>query len=88
MWNEWNEAVVDDDFRLLAEIGIKLVRVFPLWSDFQPIEKVYGYGGDVALSEQVDRDRESHEHIIAAVQSLYHRASFVVIFFDIAYEDP
>lgn len=47
MWSNWNESVVDDDFRLLSEAKIKLVRVFPLWSDFQPIEKVYGYGGDV-----------------------------------------
>ncbi len=31
----------------MSEAKIKVARVFPLWSDFQPIEKIYGYGGDV-----------------------------------------
>lgn len=37
MWVDWDEEVVDDDFKLLSESGINTVRVFPLWSDFQPI---------------------------------------------------
>ena len=37
MWRNWNEKNVDDDFRLLSDIGIRTVRAFPLWSDFQPI---------------------------------------------------
>ena len=53
MWSRWDEKTVDDDFRQLSEIGIELARVFPLWSDFQPINKVYGYHGN---SEGISTD--------------------------------
>lgn len=43
MWRNWNEENVDNDFRLLSEIGVKIIRVFPLWCDFQPIKKMYIY---------------------------------------------
>ena len=47
MWRDWRPEVVDKDFQQLAENGIKVIRVFPLWPDFQPIQKVYGGGGSV-----------------------------------------
>lgn len=37
MWTEWDEKVVAKDIRKLAEIGCEYLRVFPLWSDFQPV---------------------------------------------------
>ena len=37
MWKNWDEAVVRKDLRLLSENGINVLRIFPLWSDFQPI---------------------------------------------------
>ncbi len=37
MWSQWSAETVDRDFALLAQYGCTLVRVFPLWSDFQPI---------------------------------------------------
>ncbi len=37
MWSEWDESVVEADFKNLAAIGCKVLRVFPLWSDFQPV---------------------------------------------------
>ncbi len=37
MWRNWNEKVVDEDFRVLSENGISVLRVFPLWPDFQPL---------------------------------------------------
>ena len=45
MWRNWDEDVVTEDFKQLSSIGIELVRVFPLWPDFQPLEVVYGYHG-------------------------------------------
>lgn len=47
MWDEWNEDVVREDFRALSEHGIKLLRVFPLWSVFQPIDLVTEYQGNM-----------------------------------------
>lgn len=47
MWRDWRPEVIDKDFRQLAANGIRVLRVFPLWPDFQPIQKVYGGGGSV-----------------------------------------
>lgn len=37
MWSDWRPEIVDDDLRRLAEAGLQVLRVFPLWPDFQPI---------------------------------------------------
>lgn len=41
MWREWEPAVIDDDLRRLSTAGLQLLRVFPLWPDFQPIDGLY-----------------------------------------------
>ena len=41
MWRQWDESVVEDDFRRFSENGLRLLRVFPLWSDFQPIKAMF-----------------------------------------------
>ena len=37
MWRRWDAKVVEDDFAALERQGLTLVRVFPVWRDFQPI---------------------------------------------------
>lgn len=37
MWSEWNENVIENDIKNLSAIGCEYLRVFPLWSDFQPV---------------------------------------------------
>ena len=37
MWRDWNPAQVERDFDLMVSHGIEVVRVFPLWPDFQPL---------------------------------------------------
>ncbi len=38
MWCEWNPEIVEEDLRRLAARDIRLLRVFPNWRDFQPLE--------------------------------------------------
>jgi len=45
MWRNWKPEIIEKDFKLLSENGIRLLRVFPLWPDFQPIYQVYSGGG-------------------------------------------
>lgn len=45
MWEQFNEETVERDLKVLSENGIGLLRVFPTWSYFQPIEELIGYGG-------------------------------------------
>lgn len=60
MWNRWDESVVIRDLDLLAEANIKVIRMFPLWSDFQPIENYRVGNGNIRV---VSRDA------VAAVDS-------------------
>lgn len=46
MWSNWEADVVRKDFRRLADNGVRVLRVFPLWPDFQPITMLYGQSGN------------------------------------------
>ncbi|KGE18736.1 glycoside hydrolase 5 family protein [Paenibacillus wynnii] len=41
MWSDWRPEQVDLDLKRLSEAGIEVIRAFPLWPDFQPIENMY-----------------------------------------------
>ena len=45
MWHDWDAAVVDADFAKLKSAGITMLRVFPLWPDFQPLCAMETPGG-------------------------------------------
>ena len=47
MWENFNEETIKNDLEILSKNGIKLLRVFPTWSFFQPIEEMVGYQGYV-----------------------------------------
>lgn len=47
MWRNWDAAQVDRDLAMLEENGITVLRVFPLWPDFQPIKQMYGVCGKI-----------------------------------------
>lgn len=47
MWRYFDESVVKADVKALAETGVRYMRVFPNWRDFQPVMKMYEWqGGD------------------------------------------
>ena len=45
MWSDWQPEVVAEDLALLAREGLQVLRVFPLWPDFQPLTQLYGGAG-------------------------------------------
>jgi len=45
MWSDWQPDVVDADLKQLADAGLQVLRVFPLWPDFQPITQLYTGAG-------------------------------------------
>ncbi len=53
MWKHWSAETVEKDMALFEQHGITLLRVFPLWPDFQPI-RLLQYGG----STNATTDRE------------------------------
>ncbi|HCE45976.1 MAG TPA: beta-mannanase [Lentisphaeria bacterium] len=48
MWADWRPEVVDRDFKTLSAAGVQVLRVFPLWPDFQPLTRQRGGGGSLA----------------------------------------
>jgi hypothetical protein len=45
MWSDWRAEVVEADLHQLAAAGIQVMRVFPLWPDFQPLTLLRDGGG-------------------------------------------
>ena len=39
MWRRWEPETVKMDIELLAASGVNMMRVFPLWNDFQPLTR-------------------------------------------------
>ena len=37
MWSQWRPDVIEKELAELAKNGVEVMRVFPLWSDFQPL---------------------------------------------------
>ena len=56
MWVNWDEAVIDHDLQLLSQNGLKYLRVFPNWRDFQPVCAFYG------ASNRVKEYRHTNGH--------------------------
>lgn len=40
MWRNWREDIVEKDFQLLSSYKLEILRVFPLWPDFQPLNRL------------------------------------------------
>ena len=62
MWRNWDEKVVEKDFKLLSANGIQALRVFPLWPDFQPITMLKGGGNhprEIRFGEEPLPDTEA-----------------------------
>lgn len=41
MWRDYDEGVVERDISVLAGLGVRYMRVFPNWRDFQPVRRLY-----------------------------------------------
>ena len=37
MWSQWRPDIADKELETLSRYGTRVMRVFPLWSDFQPL---------------------------------------------------
>lgn len=56
MWKKWNPEEVQKDLDALQKCGVKCLRVFPMWRDFQPVKKLYACKG--GLGEYVFGEEE------------------------------
>lgn len=79
MWREWNPQQVDADMALLEANGMSVIRVFPLWPDFQPLTAEYagaGYVRDIGQSGgPLKNDAGIDDEMIARFRYLCDSAS-------------
>src|SRR5260370_17787851 len=54
-WSQFDAGEVRDEFALIRELGLTLVRIFLLWDDFQP------------APDQVSRERLAHLPAVADI---------------------
>jgi len=54
MWRRWSAAAVSKDIAALSANGVNIMRVFPLWPDFQPLTRMLGGGGQDRGVAQAD----------------------------------
>jgi endo-1,4-beta-mannosidase len=47
MWHDWKPDIVESDLKQLSSGNIQVIRVFPIWPDFQPIYQFYGPAGSL-----------------------------------------
>lgn len=55
MWKNWDETSIEKDLERLSKHNIRVLRVFPLWRDFQPLRIHYGGPGilrEIRMNEQ------------------------------------
>ncbi len=61
MWKYWDEESVRKDLQELSKYGVRYLRVFPNWREFQPIHKLYGWAGtekEYRFADDVKADNE------------------------------
>ncbi len=71
MWRNWKADAVAKDFAALRANGIEIVRVFPLWPDFQPLTKLYECSGnfrEIRMNELPFPDTETGRAGVEAKQ--------------------
>ncbi len=64
MWQDWNENAVREDFCALKAHGVHVLRVFPLWSDFQPVIAAMTSGPYVREFRMADDSWPSNPHFL------------------------
>jgi len=47
MWKDWRPDVVEADLKQISDAGMQVIRVFPIWPDFQPIIQFYSGKGSL-----------------------------------------
>lgn len=72
MWAEFDLSTIKKDLALLSEHGVKILRVFPNWRDFQPVKPVYrGKGYFVKYLLENDKEPENPYYLATAMMEKF-----------------
>ena len=62
MWHNWDPECVAADLKAIASRGMTVIRVFPLWQDFQPLKYIRG-GGNSRMGVGLDDNLLTPEEV-------------------------
>ena len=63
MWQNFEPDTIKKDISVLAQHGIKYLRVFPVWRDFQPVTALLGPQGRVSEYAQNGKEPENKYYL-------------------------
>ena len=64
MWRQFDEKTIEKDLKILSENGVRDMRVFPNWRDFQPVKPNYGYAGFISEYVMESGEKPSNEYFL------------------------
>ena len=73
MWREFEPEAIKGDIDRLSANGIKYLRVFPLWRDFQPVTPVIGPQGRINEYYQNGKEPENKYYLDEAMLSRFDK---------------
>ena len=80
MWREFDEQAIEKDFKALYNAGVKWIRLFPTWDDFQPLRELTTWGGthvEVVYNDETPRD-DSPEGVAGVSKVMFDRLETVM----------
>jgi len=73
MWENWDIQKIEEDFKKLAACKITVLRVFPIWSVFQPLKPLLGHNGvmqELSHGEEFLDERTEEGKAAVSVQAM------------------
>ena len=74
MWRDFDINAIEKDMKTLSSHGVKDIRVFPNWRDFQPVMPIYTDAGTLAEYRLVGERKPENEYYLDEV--MLERFSF------------
>ena len=80
MWRDFDANAIEKDFSALKNIGVRWIRLFPTWDDFQPIKQSETWGGvhaEVVYNDETFLD-DSPEGVAGVSKVMFQRLDTVM----------
>ncbi len=80
MWRDFDATAIEKDFSALKNAGVKWIRLFPTWDDFQPIRELTTWGGvhvEVVYNDETPLD-DSPEGVAGVSKVMFERLDIVM----------
>lgn len=64
MWRQFDVKIIEKDLKILSSHGVRDMRIFPIWRDFQPVKPNFGYSGIISEYVMETGEKPSNEYFL------------------------